>query len=260
MHLCNIRFLSGLCLTMLIVMLLVWGTRQWAIFRLWDAIEQADLAYVEYYAEKGRDLNIRPLVSGEAPLFYALRQRKRDSYRALLELGADPNASSRGGQTVIHFAASEPDSYWLSLALEFGGDPNLFNQRWGSFPLAFAIEFEGRLDNVKLLCESGADIDVPDRYGRTPLTLASDAAEFEILYYLLEQGADYRKVTRPGFTFFDSFRQKTPEVYERSSPENAKWCRAAREWLKERGADPDRARWDGRKWVFEAGDAENDGT
>jgi ankyrin repeat protein len=258
-NLFNSKTIATLFLIVLAIISLVWASYELAIFRLWNAIEREQLSYIQDYAQKGKDLNRRHLITGETALFYAMKENKRNSFQTLLDCGANPNGIARGGKTVVHFAANEPDSFWLDLVLRAGGDPNLYDSRRGSFPLAYAM-FEGRLNNVKLLCESGADIDAPDRYGRTPLTLASDAAEFEILYYLLEQGADYRKVTQPGFTFFDSFRQKTPEVYQRSSPENAQWCRAARKWLKERDADPDRARWDGRKWVFDAGDAENDGT
>jgi uncharacterized protein len=234
----------------LIVMFSLFGAEQLNRYRLWRAIEHEDLAYIENYARRGKDLNIRHLISRETPLLYAMKLRKKEIYRILLNAGADPNAGHRTGPTLVHYAATEADPFWLRLALEAKGDPNQFDPRRGSYPLTYTL-YRERLDNIKLLLEFGADINAPDRYGRTPLTLASDGAKFEIVYFLLEQGADYAMVTHPGFTFFDSFRNKTPEFYEKRDAEWGAWCRKAREWLRERGADPDKARWDGEKWVFD---------
>ena len=234
----------------LIVMFSLFGAEQLNRYRLWRAIENDNLGYIEDYARRGKDLNIRHLISRETPLLYAIVASKKEGYRRLLDLGADVNFGAQFGPTVIHITADEADCYWLRLALQAGGDPNQLDPRRGSNPLAYAM-FEGRVENVKLLCEYGADLNAPDRYGRTPLTLASDAARFEIICYLLEQGADYLKFTRLGFTFLESFKDKRPEYYEDRDAERARWCRKAREWLRERGVDPDQARWDGEKWVFD---------
>jgi uncharacterized protein len=223
----------------LIIMFSLFGAEQLNRYRLWRAIENEDLAYIDNYARRGKDLNVRHLISRETPLLYAIVVSKKEAYRRLLDLGADPNFGFRRGPTIVHMSAHEKDPYWLDLALRAGGDPNLKDPRRGSYPIAYAI-FGGGFDNVKLLAQYGADLNSVDRHGRTPLTLAASAAEFEVLYYLLENGADYLKVTQPGYMFFNTFRDKTPEFYEKRKAEWGAWCRKAREWLRERGADPDK--------------------
>ena len=233
-----------------IVMFSLFGAEQLNRYRLWRAIENEDLVYIENYARRGKDLNIRHLISRDTPLLYAIVVSKKEAYRRLLDLGADPNFIPRGSSIVVHRAAYMEDPYWLDLALRAGGDPNLKEPRRGVYPIAHAI-FDGGLDNVRLLAQYGADLNSVDRHGRTPLMLAASTAEFEVLYFLLENGADYMKVTKPGYMFFDEFSGRRPEFYEKRDAQWGAWCRKAREWLRERGADPDKARWDGEKWVFD---------
>ena len=52
---------------------------------------------------------------------------------------------------------------------------------------------KGNLDRVKLLVEQRADKDKFDRRGSTPLRLASAAGHFDVVQYLVEQGASLDK-------------------------------------------------------------------
>ncbi len=221
---------------------------------IWAAVEREDIEGIKQYSANGGDLEVGAIIKGKTPLLHALKHGKKNSYRVLLELGASPNTRCRGGAVVIHHAAAAQDDYWLRLALEAGGDPNLFNDRGrGSAkarPLSFAIA-NGVLENVKLLVRHGADINAPDLHNRTPLTQACDAAEFHIVLFLLESGADFANGAPQGFTFIDSLKQKRPESYRHYPDGEERWCRAVYDWLRLHGADPANAKWDGLKWRFE---------
>ncbi|HUE74783.1 MAG TPA: ankyrin repeat domain-containing protein [Pirellulaceae bacterium] len=227
---------------------------------IWKAVEHEDLGAIEAYARNGGDLEVGASKLGKTPLLHALILKKKESYVKLLSLGASPNAICRGGSTtpansaVIHHAALEPDSFWLRAALESRGDPDLMNDGEGMSkgrPLCFAIAGKGRIANVKLLCEHGADVNAPiDHLGLTALHEAA-GKNFEIVHYLLERGADVAE-PRPVHernTFIYSIRQKKPKSYV--NPEEKKWCAAVWDWLRSHGKDPEKAKWNGSKWTWE---------
>lgn len=177
---------------------------------LWDAIALDDAAAIRRFHEAGGDVNHRSL-GGSTPLWDALEQHKPYAYRALLECGADPNVIMSGKRVVTHWAAIEPDPEWLRLALEHGADPNLVNVGRGipqeGPPLKFAIGMRGSLASVKLLVEHGADIDLPDLYNCYPLATAAQQTKYDIVLYLLEQGADYRRAECRGTKFLDRIKE-----------------------------------------------------
>jgi ankyrin repeat protein len=60
---------------------------------------------------------------------------------------------------------------------------------FGSMPLSWASS-NGHVEVVRLLLESGADIESPNRVGWTPLNAASYKGHFEVVSLLIENGAD----------------------------------------------------------------------
>jgi uncharacterized protein len=243
----------------LLIALCVWGllrsTGMNTGMSIWTAVRKEDLAAIQRYADRGGNLELGSFFWAQTPLFYALKSEKKESYRKLLEVGASPNTLCRRGNVVIHFAAAEEDTYWLRLALDSGGNPNLFN-KYGygwitTTPIGFAVS-AGRLNNVKLLCERGADINAMDAQKRTPLTNACGQTRFEIVHYLLEKGADYNKPAPETFTFIFSLQEKPPEAYHRVPDDTEKWCRVVWDWMISHGADPRTAIWNGTEWKFAA--------
>jgi uncharacterized protein len=231
-----------------------------ASMSIWEAVEKEDLDAIDTYVRGDGDLDVGATRLGKTPLLHALILKKQKSYTKLLALGANPNTICRGGGTILlpnssvmHHAALEEDPFWLRGALEAGGDPDQMNGGEGQQkgrPLRFAIMKE-RIDNVKLLCDHGADVDAPiDHFGRTALYQA--CGSFEIVNYLLSQGADYTE-PRPVHelhSFMYMLRHMKPG-YPALSPHNQKWFTAVWEWFQERGKDPEKAKWNGTKWVWE---------
>lgn len=232
---------------------------------IWQAVENEDLVAIEGYAIDGGDLEVGADSRGETPLLHALRLGKKRSYQKLLEVGASPNTECRGGgdilpknSGVIHHAAYEADPFWLEAALKTGGDPDLMNSAKGTSsgtPVLFAIGGKGGVQNVTLLCEHGADVDLPcDHLGRTPLSDAARQTKFDIVAYLLEHGADPGSAgtAHEGNSFIHFMREKKPELYaDAPNPEYRRSCQIVWDWLQENGKDPDKAKWNGERWTWE---------
>ncbi len=216
---------------------------------IWEAVEQEDLDAIRAYVRNGGDLVVGARRLGKTPLLHALVLQKKDSYKTLLELGADPNTICRGGgeimlpnSSVVHHAALEEDPFWLRAALESGGDPNKMNGARGlqkGRPLRFAI-MEEHLENVRLLCEYGADVNAPiDELGLSALYLA--CGSFEIVFFLLSQSADISE-PRPVHdrnSFIYLLRHMKPGQFA-MTPHNQEWFTAVWDWLVESGKDPEK--------------------
>lgn len=84
---------------------------------------------------------------------------------------------------------SQIPSFKKLVPVSRGGNPTLT-------PLQLAC-FLGNLQAVKTIHKAGADVDGTNRLGKTPLHYAST---FEIIKYLVEQGADVNAVDKQGTT------------------------------------------------------------
>ena len=82
--------------------------------------------------------------------------------------------------------------------IQSGADVNIKDD-YGSTPLFLASE-KGYTEIVKLLLEYGADVNVKDNHGETPLYLASKNGHAEIVKLLLAHGADVNVRTKHGNT------------------------------------------------------------
>jgi len=176
-------------------------------------------------------------LSGLDPLRVALKNGSRETYAALLKDGADPNTVAGDGLSVMHLSALEADSYWLRTALENGGDPNLKNpgastNKRGT-PMYYAITAD-RLDNVKVLVEFGADINAVDEFGQTPLADAFAHGGYDIVYYLLESGADYQLAPTGEYNSFLGFVKNAKASVIKDEMTREKLERVL-QWLREKG-------------------------
>jgi ankyrin repeat protein len=61
---------------------------------------------------------------------------------------------------------------------------------------------------VKKLLRRGADIDEPDEVGNTPLMLATEGCQMEMIRLLIDEGADFSKKNRYGYNLLMQAAQK----------------------------------------------------
>ncbi|MBA2398962.1 MAG: ankyrin repeat domain-containing protein [Bradyrhizobium sp.] len=143
------------------------------------------------------------------PLHVAVYLRKYDAARALIRLGADPNKLEADRYDIVTIAAVANDLPMLRIALEGGGNPKAVTSRYDGTALIAAahlghfevvrmlIAAKAPLDHVnnlkwtaliesivlgdggsnhtetlRALVEAGADVNIPDGSGATPLKLA----------------------------------------------------------------------------------------
>lgn len=136
---------------------------------------------IDMVDDNGRTLLIAAIVSED----YSMAEK-------LLKVGADPNYVPSGKyRSAMGWAAQYKNTKYLELLLNYNGNPNLFNKndRTAAYPILNAIS-ANRLDNLKLLIRFGADLDLLDERGLTPLMYGAAASSWEMVYVMLEAGAD----------------------------------------------------------------------
>jgi ankyrin repeat protein len=160
------------------------------------------------------------------PLHVAVYLKKHDAARALIRLGADPNKLEADRYDIITIAAVANDVPMLKAAIEGGGNPKAVTSRYDGTALIAAahlghvevvrmlIAAKAPLDHInnlkwtaliesivlgdggrnhtetlRALVEAGADLNIPDGSGATPLRLARDRGYREMVAILEKAGA-----------------------------------------------------------------------
>lgn len=159
------------------------------------AAGKGKVAKIEQLVREGVEVNSRG-TQGATPLFWAMRDF--DGFKKLLELGADPNVIYADGNNVVLAAVSLKDQRILKIALEHGGNPNLAaDDSTGRTPIFDAMSVG--IETVDLLLKHGANINAKDSFESTPVLTAAKLLDFEMVYYLLERGADYSLRDKAGY-------------------------------------------------------------
>jgi ankyrin repeat protein len=150
------------------------------------------------------------MYEGDTALHMAAAAYQEQMASELIDRGGDVRAKNRRGAEPIHYAADgvpggpawNPDAQAATIAclIAAGADPNV-NDKSGVAPLHRAVRSRCAAA-VKVLLESGADVDAANGRGSTPLLLAmqntgrggtgsvrAKAQQAEILRLLKEYGA-----------------------------------------------------------------------
>ena len=135
-----------------------------------------------------------PLGAADSRLVDAAAEQDVAALRALLEDGADANASRPDGATALLWAAHWDDLEMVELLLRAGADPNAADDH-GVTPLMRASE-NASPGMVDALLDAGADPDAAQTSGLTPLMIAARTGQREVVRALLASGADVNAVTR----------------------------------------------------------------
>ncbi len=201
-----------------------------------EAAGKGKVKKVDKLVSNGVDVNSHGAKKA-TPLFWAMRSDSIDGFKKLLELGADSNIVFDDGGTVIHWAVQFNNSDFLKQALEHGGNPNLVAGQLGQTPLFKAVGSSGDSDIavLRILFEHGANPNVKESKGNTPAMIAAGVGRFDIVYVLLDSGADYSLKNDRGYSLLDRIASKRKAFVSGSAQE--KDLEKVIVWLSERNVD-----------------------
>ena len=191
---------------------------------LFAAADAGDAAAIARLAAAGNPVDARD-GHGRTPLHVAAYARRHDAMRALARAGADPNAFESDRYDIVTIAAVADDVPMLKVALEGGCKAgNITSPYYGTALIAAAhlghdgvvrtlIKAGAPLDHVnnlgwtaviesivlgdggkrhvatlKALVDAGANVNLADRSGETPLTLAKRRGFNEMVAILEKAG------------------------------------------------------------------------
>jgi hypothetical protein len=100
------------------------------------------------------------------------------------------------GRTALHIAADRRDGVWLAYLLSRGANPNIADNR-GVTPLMRASQL-GFFEGVQHLVAKGARVDAANSTGETPLILAVHRRDTAMMRVLLAAGADPDRTDNSG--------------------------------------------------------------
>ena len=152
--------------------------------------------------------------------------------RRLVDLGFDINHRDINGETPL-FSLANASEQLVCEMLKNGAEINVFN-RFGQSPLFFCVQRDNP-QNIRLLLEAGADVNRREDNGWTPLMEAVSSAAFQAAEVLLEAGADFDAKGKKEETALFMAAQRLAYGFSRKEKEEAVW--KILELLLQKGAD-----------------------
>lgn len=141
-----------------------------------DACLVCDLVRVRGLLAAGASADTRD-EEGRPVLFSAVLGNSIGLLGLLLESGADINARDEQGWTALHVAAEEQTLEIARLLIARGADVNAQDDDGNSVLWRAIFAARGRGEMIRLLLESGAKEDLPNRLGETATELAARLGE-----------------------------------------------------------------------------------
>ena len=119
-------------------------------------------------------------------LYQAAGEGESTQVVALLESGANVNHRTRHGSYALNAAAVENEVDVIQILLDHGADPNVQNSQ-GDTPLICATKYAGgKAATVELLVKAGTNLDIRDNKGKTALDYAKAKNQQEATALLLQ--------------------------------------------------------------------------
>ena len=131
------------------------------------AAAKGDTAAIAKLAASGANVNAREGY-GRTPLHVAAFMKQRDAMKALVDAGADPNALDADRYDIVTIAAVANDPATLEAALKLGNRAGNVTSRYDGTALIAAAHL-GHVEVVRILIKAGAPLDHVNNLGWTAL-------------------------------------------------------------------------------------------
>jgi len=171
-------------------------------------VKRGNLSKIRSLLKKQPDLVNATDEAGETPLFFAPNTRVME---LLIASGADVNAQSHEGHTILNQYAACMDVAMIKLLIDSGADVNKKDDYDGWTPLMSTL-FSRGLYAAEFLIAMGADVNAQDNNGATALHLASCAGHLGLAELLIRHGADIHIVDVDGVTPLFEACKVNPEI------------------------------------------------
>lgn len=144
-----------------------------------DSVLKKDVNAVKAALAAGEDINTTDR-GGRTPLMNAVIDTLVEIAEILLKAGANPNLKDKGGWSALHFASQSQSLDLVKLLAQYNAEINSIDD-YGNTPLFRAV-FRSRGDGtiIKELLRLGADRDIENKHGVSPLKLANTIANYNV--------------------------------------------------------------------------------
>jgi len=214
--------LKSTILAFLIVASFWHSKAQPASSNIFTAVKENDIGAVRSLLNQGIDPNSYE-EDGDHLLMYAALYSSVDCMQLLLEKGSDPNKKNSFDETALIWSLHDPAK--IKLLIQHGADVNA-KARSGNTAFLIAAVGHGKLETLKLLMNSGADVFAVNNKKENALIRAALFGDTATVSFLLGKGIDVNSYSKDSATALlnAAFSVNTPVVIQ----------------LLERGADPDK--------------------
>ena len=186
--------------------------------QLLQATQRGDREAVLKLLQQGADINVRD-AQGRTPVMIATYQHNTDIVRTLLQAGAGVNIRDNNKENPLLHAAAQGWLDILRLAIEAHADTRLTN-RFGGISIIPASE-RGHVEIVReLLTRTDINVNHVNNLGWTALLEAiilsnGDKAHQQIVQLLVDNGADVNLADKDGVTPLQHARERRFTEIER---------------------------------------------
>ncbi len=167
--------------------------------------KNGDLTNIKSLIEKGIDINSSEDKRGNTALIAAVSGKQYATVEYLISQGADVNRTNSKGNTALHTAIEKGDKVAVKLLLTHNASTEIQTDS-GVTPLFMAIIAKNK-EIFELLLDNGADINANmmaegfnDKFGLTILHNAVGYGDIKLVKYLLSKGADTEVRDSSGYT------------------------------------------------------------